>query len=1006
MPLRRTLFPLKGLALVLAALACEPSVPQQSPPASVVTALFDPVKSELPLPSDLLLQDPGSLAVSDAQKELLTAFKAQGGFPNDQEVAVTIDFTRNQINADGSVTRVAPTLDLTSFKPTTFFVYGTTASGAGEVPTDPIQASDYSTAGDHGELTVHHLGRTPWPPGQYAVLVRGGSNGVQAGSDAVVASQIFYLVAQGQDLTTPQNIGILIAQTGSREAALAAAKQLNGVIQLYQPAFAAADARFPHQELAAATVFTVAPAVTQVQLDPNRGLVPLPIDLLRDPRPGGKLTPLAACTLAGAKLDAQGVCRDSRGNPSGAAAGFATLDGFSTTGAILASTSELLQASSITSSTVFLYDLTNPAAPQLVDPSTYVTEPCELTSSCSTPSQALSPVVALQPAGATSGDPTSVFRTRPLKDNTDYAVLISDGVKDKAGRSMGPGTVGRILLFQSALVNASAKSQLQGVDDLTAGALEVMRQRLQPVLATAPVSKSHIAMAYTFHTQSILSVAAQLGALPYLTPAATAVPGAVTPLTPTQAFKKYGLNTAVPHNNVAEFLETTITTFNLLDPATGAFNPDPTKAAPETINVLIAVPKVGGGAPTQAPLMLFRHGLGRGRADMLAIADTFAGQGLVTVAIDAAKHGDRSFCTPGVVTVQVPGVGAVPVCRTGTCKSPLPAGAQGDAAPPGVCVNTDGSAGTFTKQPVGCAGDAACIAAATDGIPLIAANYLVTANFFRTRDTLRQDIIDQSQLIRAIVLTPPVPITGPTGHPVFDRLLFTDNVIIDPRLIYFSGQSLGAIQGTLDVAANPRISKAVLNVGGGTFVDIGASSPAFASTNNQLLAALGITPGTSAYLQFLVVAKTILDPADPVNFAGHLQGNTLPNLLPPLGGATNGSVPQAAKKILTQAAFCDQVVPNPFNFILDATAGTGPRLIDANFGAPGTFQLFYKGTAAPSASDLAACPAPGGTPIPASAVSHGFLIDWSDQTITSKAQADAAAFVVSDTKPGSLVVLP
>jgi hypothetical protein len=462
-----------------------------------------------------------------------------------------------------------------------------------------------------------------------------------------------------------------------------------------------------------------------------------------------------------------------------------------------------------------------------------------------------------------------------------------------------------------------------------------------------------------------------------------------------QAFTKYGLNTAVPHGNVQEFLETTITTFNLLDPATGAFNPDPTKAAAETINVLIAVPKAT--ATTTMPLMLFRHGLGRGRADMLAIADTFAGKGLVTVAIDAAKHGDRSFCTPGVVTVQVPGVGAVPICRTGTCKSPLPAGAQGDAAPPGVCVNTDGSPGTFTKQPVGCAGDAACIAAATDGIPLVSANYLVTANFFRTRDTLRQDIIDQSQLIRAII--------GATGHPIFDRL-FTDNVVIDPRSIYFSGQSLGAIQGTLDVAANPRISKAVLNVGGGTIVDIFTNSPAFSSNTDQLLAGLGITRGTSAYLQFLVVAKTILDPADPVNYAGHLMTNTLANLLPQLGGNTDGSVSQAAKKILTQAAFCDQVVPNPFNFILDATAGTGPRLIDANFGAPGTFQLFYKGTAAPSPSDLAACPAPGGTAIPAAAVSHGFLLDWTDQTITGKAQADAAAFVVSDTKPGSLVVLP
>src|SRR5205823_6472758 len=144
--------------------------------------------------------------------------------------------------------------------------------------------------------------------------------------------------------------------------------------------------------------------------------------------------------------------------------------------------------------------------------------------------------------------------------------------------------------------------------------------------ATNGITADHVAMAYTFKTQSFLSVAAQLGALPYTTPNATAVPGAVTALTPTAAFTKYGLNQGVPHDNVREFLEATITTFNLISPATGAFNPDPSKAAAETINVLIAVPKVTGGAPTVAPMIIFRHGLGRGRADMLAIADTYAAQ--------------------------------------------------------------------------------------------------------------------------------------------------------------------------------------------------------------------------------------------------------------------------------------------------------------------------------------------------------------------------------------------
>src|SRR5262249_20384625 len=138
---------------------------------------------------------------------------------------------------------------------------------------------------------------------------------------------------------------------------------------------------------------------------------------------------------------------------------------------------------------------------------------------------------------------------------------------------------------------------------------------------------------------------------------------------------------------------------------------------------------------------------------------------------------------------------------------------------------------------------------------------------------------------------------------------------------------------------NPRISKAGLNVGGGTVVDVFTNSPAFASTVSALLASLGIEPGTAKFLQFLVVAKTVLDPADPINFAGHLTANTLPNLLADPSGAT----PQTPKKILSQVAYCDNTVPNPFNFIMAENAGVGPLPTGAAFftpGATGTFQLY------------------------------------------------------------------
>lgn len=988
------------LALALAMSACNPpDLPRTDPTTPIVTAVFDPTSNAIPLPNDLVFLAPvnGVCASGDkssptpvcAEADLLYGFSNYapanaralvGAFPNDQEVSITIDFTQANFGADHKITQSAPDLDFATFTSANFFVIRTSASGQSEMPLDPLTAADYARASDgtKATLTIHNQGRNPWPPGSYVLVMRGGPNGVQTKDKLPVnPSQVFDLLAQDVDLSDPKNLGLLKAQFGSTKAAVDQGTQLNAVRLIYDgSAFPVADKKFPHQELAIATTFQIAPVVTNVVIDPATGQAPLPIDLLRDTGTG-KLSALAACTLAGASLDASGNC------PSPAAAGFLALDGFSTTGAILGSTSDLVRAGSVTKDTLQLWDMSDKSNPVQVDPNTLILEPCEFTSAaqpsgaCTPPDSALSPVIAIQPAGATAGDKTSVFRTKPLKDNTDYAVVMTTGILDKAGNPLGSGSAARLLKFFNPIV-AGGHAAVPGLDDATAKQLDDMRGKLKPVLdklTAAGIDRAKVAIAYTFHTQTILSQAVQLAALPYTTPAPTALPGPVMAGSASAAFTKFGVNAGIPSSNIDEILEADITTFNLLDPATGAFNPDPTKAAAEPIHVLIATPKVTSAplCPSSttlhcAPMMIFRHGLGRGRADMLLIADTYAAAGMATVAIDAAKHGDRSLCSSGA--------GAASGC-VGTC-TPIPGSAtQGDPSlpgPPGTC-----DAAGFVKDPVTPG------ASHTDGIPKISGNYLISANFFRTRDTLRQDLIDESQLVRALAVNPADPQAPNNG--VFTHLV-GKGLIIDPATIYYSGQSLGAIQGTMNVATNPRISKAVLNVGGGTIVDIFTNSPAFAPAVDQLLAGLGIQRGTAKFLQFLVVAKTILDPADPVNFAGHLTANTLPNLLPPLGGAQDGHIPQAPKKILTQMANCDGVVPNPFGFVWASNIPTGP-LVPALFtpNATGTFELFVTTPFDPNT--FGTCP---GT----SAVNHGFLLDFANPSLTLNAQNDAAKFVMQN----------
>jgi hypothetical protein len=990
--------------VVAAVAACTPSEPHAAPQTFVI-AQFDPTTSSIPLPNDLVLLQPANSlctppstasAPACAQAELIQSFIDAGGFPSDQEVAVTFDFIETSFDASGSATNTAPDLDLTTFTPTTFFVEGTNAGGSGEIAMDPITPADYVKLSDHGELTLHHQGLQPWPTGEYAVLIRGGSDGIQTTDKLpVFPSQIFSLLEQNVDLTNPANNGLLKAELGTQAAANQEGSLLNVVEALWsQLAFPAADTRFPHEELAVLTTFAIQPTVTNVAIDPARGLSPLPIDLLRDPTTG-KLSALAACTLAGSQLAADGTC------PSAAAAGFEALDGFSTTGAILGPTSDLVDATTINGSDLQLWDLTDPTTPVLVPPSELILEPCEFTSGCNQPTE-LSPVIAIQPAGATAGDPTSVFRTKPLKDATDYAVVMTTGIKDKAGNPVGPGTVAKILHFSNP-VFADGTSQLTGIDNTTAQSLEKMRLQLQPVFATlaaAGTDFSNIGIAYTFHTQTILSQGNQLAALTYdpaLAVSGNAVTGTfpATPETGSAAFAKYGVAPTVPSAAIGSILEFDIDTLNALDPSTGAFLPDPTTAATEQIHVMMALPAAnntnipactGASAPLGtlglkcAPLMIFRHGLGGGRADMLTVANTFTAAGMVVVAIDAAKHGDRAFCSVG----GTPGQCVGDTTTTTTCTAISAMATQGDAEPPGTC--PDG----FAYLPVSsaCLADpASCGWDGADGIPAVSGNFLISANFFRTRDTLRQDMIDQANVTRVIAFAPPATYTG--GNTLFDFMSSKLGYVVDPATIYFSGQSLGAISGAPDVATNPRILKAGFNVGGGTVVDVFTNSPAFVNETDALLASLGIEPGTSQFLQFLVVAKTVLDPADPINFVGHVTQSPLPSLLTGVNPPT--------RVALSQAAFCDQTVPNPFNFIYANNLDATPLPPDGTQGsASAAFELFVGSGF--TAGQLAA----GCSPVPGSAIEHAFLTDWDNAVVTQQAQTDIANFVMKGALPASI----
>src|SRR5204863_4003375 len=189
-----------------------------------------------------------------------------------------------------------------------------------------------------------------------------------------------------------------------------------------------------------------------------------------------------------------------------------------------------------------------------------------------------------------------------------------------------------------------------------------------PVIAASGFGTDQIAIAYTFRTQSILSIPPQLAALPYPTGNGTLAPlvsptlsCASTTLNPAcasaptvdAAYTAYGIATSVPRSNVAFVVEAKVPTFSKLRcPSgdatcrdTGAFSPATVLPVVEPIDVLIALPAPPYGTCTPSPttvctipLLVFRHGLNGGRADMLRVADKLNANGIGVAAIDAAKH--------------------------------------------------------------------------------------------------------------------------------------------------------------------------------------------------------------------------------------------------------------------------------------------------------------------------------------------------------------------------------
>lgn len=958
--IRRSAAIIGTLAAALSFGACAKDIATQAPPSAEdsVSALFDPALSILPKPTDLAKnQVTGLLAVPVADETVNPAQAAfdrylntLDGFPGASTVtacfAAEIDpasLTDNvkvlelpatatdQPTPVTDVTAGAPTKSLACpvLTATSCNVKDLTGCTAEQVCVRTSTAT--ASCADAGYL-VAFAKATPWKAGaRYAFYV---TNGVKTkAGKPIIRSRSFELAAaenplcefNATELKCTYNYSTLLAsqvkatltaendakraagdatalspedlEAAIRDAVLSSATQFELLRQAHNAVLAAAPAAGLNNrdDIVLAWFFSISSMVEAV-FDPSNGKIPGPgNDLLYDATAGKVNIPAQPGESATDKALREGLN---------------TLDGFSTTGTYFAPFSGKLDATRIKNAA----DAIDLIVVNTADPTD---------------------VVAASFSWSDNANAILFKPLVPLKEKTRYAVLLRSrgnaepkdaneavaavgGLADATGRRVVASSVFALARLEDSLVDSEGKSTISVLDDASANALEAVRAAYNPLLtgleanpAIVPAFKREdVVIGWTFVTQTITEPLTKLRALPYqiLATVDSNTPKFTGGIDPTLA----SWPAAAPKDKVGGLGAGTFKTWIALDPTTGAFLPDPTKGTAVDVPFYVSLPKMadcstaacadttatcaelmngttGTGikycVPAKLPVVVFQHGITRAKTDFFAVANALNGAGYAVLAFDINYHGERSICLSNADCVA-----------TASCSTDKKCCDQ--------TTSTDCKTSYFLD-------------ANTDGVPDVSGGpaFLNTSNPFAIRDNLRQHIIDVSAFLRAISLGaasglqwPLATATGMAPIPGFDK-----------TNINWASQSLGSILGTLVMATDSTVKRAVLNVPGGPLVGVfdGTNNPSFIAIVDGMLDARGLCKDeggkkvcphdTLGALQLFHTLQWIVDPGDAANFAKYVKTESLKD---EVASAVAGSDVMVTKKeVIVQVAGKDNVIP-------------------------------------------------------------------------------------------------
>ncbi len=553
------------------------------------------------------------------------------------------------------------------------------------------------------------------------------------------------------------------------------------------------------------------------------------------------------------------------------AAALNTLDGFSTTAVISAPFNSPLDPTSLLA--------WNPLSMAPAAASILV-----LNATSSTPLvPGVDYAVRISTAAGSGNGLLEIVPLKPLAPRTRYAFFVTNGVRSTAGVAAGAD-----LVFDAVRdAHLAGRTSVPGQPALTP-----LFPLITPLIDTAvnvlQLPADSIAVAWSMQTQSIEDVLDVIDASTTPRPAVVAAAGITT--------AQLGLGLPGVASIYTGYLEVPyygdpanpLTSFwvNTQQAPPNVENPTPIVRVPnQRIPLLATLPNAQSGRtqpPSGWPVVIFQHGIALNRTVMLSIADSFALAGFAVIAIDLPLHGVTDPASPFY---------------------------QGPASPFGnnerhFNLDNVGATGVFTP----------------DGQIDNGWQILNVGNPLNARDHIRQAVAD------TIALTRTLPgLNLPDGDA---------NPDLDGNRIHYVGISLGSIISGVFLGLDTDIVTATLSSPAGPWTSILTDPQAidFGRPIRNALSAQGLPPGTIGFDNFVRDLQTVIDPVDPVNFAGAAAANHPLHVIEVLGDTAvpNGPTDYIAQlwQLPPVSTTTMAVPPATTSGIVRFTAGTHSSLFN------------------------------------------------------------------------------